>query len=301
MVFVLPAVQQRDFSTELAQTLSKAGTDLGTGFVQGREKTKAQEYLDRRLNPPKQGQQLPDGSNQTGGLAQPNVAPIDFKEAPAILDALQKVHGKEGGKVAFEAYIDQQKEANKERRDIDKFERGLTEPGIKEFYNKISEERNSLPEKEVASEAIINAIKSGETGVFSSANIGSFLENLGAPPEIRKALETPGSKEFKSASKTFLASNIKDAFRGTTNQREINIAEEIGAELGVNENANLAAAFFQQVKVNISRERIRLVDEAIERGVSPSKVPALVDKQMQPFIKEEKQQYFEAARQLGFK
>ena len=58
------------------------------------------------------------------------------------------------------------------------------------------------------------------------------------------------------------------------------------SELGVSEDANLASAWGLQSALEIREQRIRLTDQLREQGVSPSKIPATVDKMLQPFRKE---------------
>lgn len=307
MVQVLPAVPS--FGTQLAQVLTQAGTDVAKGY----SKYRARTALDKLLNSEATEQTNQDGVTPSkDGAAPPtpgtppNPTPsskINPMKYGAIYDAALEANDGDSAAATMvvNAKIAQDKEAAKDARAIAAEDRALRAPGLKTFYEEIESQRQRLPEQEAASQAIVHAINTGQTGVFSSANIGSFLESLGAPEEIRKALETPGSKEFRSASKTFIASDMRDTFKGNTTGREIEIAEQIGAELGVNENANLAASFYRQLKINITKEKIRLVDELTERGVSPSKIPSVVYKMLNPYIEEEKRQYFEAVGELGFK
>jgi hypothetical protein len=230
--------------------------------------------------------------------ASPGISPIN---SIAKYELAKQALGEEGARIYINHDLERTKLQQKEALALQAEERAYKAPAIKSFYEDLEGQRQKIDEQDFAAKSVVNAINTGQTGTFSSANLGSFLENLGAPPEIRKALETPGSKEFKAASKTFLANTMRDTFKGTTTGREISIGEQIGAELGVNENANLAAAFFQQAKINIAKEKIRLVDELTAEGVAPSKIPAVVDKMIKPFVEEEKKEYFEAVRELGFR
>ncbi len=311
---VLPYVPS--FAERLSPVLSQAVGNVAQGFAQRSNKRAWEKFISPEAAKVAPGQENPagisDGLNQMQqqAPAQPGPSPLERilnkPGGPSLGEFQAAVNLAENanpgsGKVVADFLTNKMKSGEKEANQIRKEERDLLSPGNKSFFEQIAKDRESLSEKQIASESIINAINSGETGVLSKANIGSFLTNLGAPEEVRKALETPGSKEFKSASKTFLASNMRDAFRGNTTGREINIAEQIGAELGVNENANLAAALFQQVKVNLASERIQLTQDLLDQGVSASKVPAIVDKKMKSIADQERKDYFQAVQKLGFK
>ncbi len=315
---VLPYVPS--FGERIGPQISEAFGNVAKGFAD-RSNRRAWEKLITPQAAPAASVPLQGEPNAAGVGANPNQMQQQVQGQPGQ-SQLEKIISKPGGpslgefqsivnlaekaqpgsgKMVGEFLTNKMKASDKEATQIRKEERDLVSSGNKVYFDEAAKERKSLPEKKIASEAIIHAINSGQTGTFSKANIGSFLTNLGAPDEVRKAMETPGSKEFKSASKTFLAANMRDAFKGTTTGREINIAEQIGAELGVNENANMAAALFQQVKVNLSEERLRLTDELLEQGVSPSKIPAVVEKKMKSIADKERKDYFEAVETLGFK
>lgn len=298
MVQVLPYVPS--FGEKLAPVLSQAIGDVAQGFKQ----KSARERFHSLLNPPAptgEGEAPMDQMNAIGAQsAQRGPLPTGLKGIE-LVRAAEQAYGPDAAKYIGDYIGDLRKAELKEDAKIRQDERDLLQPANKAFYEKIQKDRDSLSEKELAVEAISQGIQSGETGVWSSANIGSWLGSLTDSDELRKALETPGSKEFKSASKTILAANMRDTFRGNTTNREISIGEQIGPEIGINENANKASVALQEVKNQISRAQIRLTDELLESGVAPSRIPSIVNKRLDPFIKELKGEYFNYVDTLGFK
>ena len=291
------------FGERLVPVLTQAFGDIGEGYQKKLARDKFNDLLNPQSRAPTGGA---SGENPMGQMEQIGAQSTQKSALPTglkgieLIKAATEAYGPETGKYVSDYIGDLRKAELKEDAKVRESERELLQPANKAFFEDVQNIRNTVNEQELASEATINAIMSGETGTFSSANIGSFLEELGAPSSLRKAFETPGSKEFKSAGKTFLSSNMNDTFKGTTTGREIKIAEEIGAELGVNENANLASAVYQKVKIDIKREKLRLADEALEQGVSPSKVPSVVSKRLEPYIKKQKNKYFQIVETLGF-
>lgn len=194
--------------------------------------------------------------------------------------------------------LKERKITDKEAADIRKEERGLGEKSLKSWFDQVGEDELKLNDEKLALDMTIDAIKSGEVDPFSSAHIGSIAKAFGAPSELTRIFETPGSKEFKTARKRFITNTIQDAFRGTTSRTEINLAEDMISELGVSKEGNLASAWGMQTAHEIKSQRITLRNKLQEQGIANSKIPALAEKMLTPYVKEIKKEYFEALREL---
>ncbi len=195
-----------------------------------------------------------------------------------------------------------QKLQNKAALDIQKEERAgerkLQEAEQLPFIEKIARDRDTLPAAIQSNDQIIDAIIKGDVGPGSMPHLGAIARDLGVPSSITKLLESTDSKEFNSGVKLLMGKTIKDTFRGTTSKREIEIAEQVQAEIGVKPEANLAAAWAVQADLMARQEEIRLYDELLEQGVSRTKIPAVINKQMLPYRKQLKEEYFQAIDEL---
>lgn len=293
MVQVLPYVP--GFGERIAPALEQAASTIGGALMQKRARTALEKLLQPQGN-------MVGGSpmNQMNQAIQQNgqantLRPLDYVQMQRLVEM---GYGPEAAKTYTNALLQDQKLAQKEAMDIRKEERALGQAGSKEFFEKIESDRLKLPEEQLASDMILNSIKSGEIDPFSKAHVAEIAKSFGVPDSILKSLETPGSKEFKTARKTFIGNTIKDAFRGTTTKIEINLAEDMLSELGVSKEGNLASYWGLQAAIDIRKERVRLADQLKSEGVPPSKIPATVDKMIQPYIRETKDEYFEAIRSL---
>lgn len=166
------------------------------------------------------------------------------------------------------------------------------------FFEQIGQDRERIPSALQSNQQVLDAIISGNVGPGSLPHIGKILNSVGVPDSITKLLESTDSKEFNNGIKALLGHTLKDTFRGTTTQREISIGEAMQAEVGVNKNANLAAAWGVQADLKIKEERLRLYDKFIEEGKPRSKIPALIDKELKPYRQKLSDQYFEAINEL---
>lgn len=294
MVQVLEAVPS--FGTGLAQALTQATGSLAQGLMQ----RSAMSQLQNLLTPQTGAQGTQPGQAPQSPLqsifSQPNGP--NLGQILSVQKITENALGKEGATAAMNYMLNQQKQVGKEAAEIRKEERGLAQSGTEEFFKKVETDRIKLPQEQMSAEMIVDAIKSNEIDPFSQAHIGSIASSLGAPKELMTIFETPGSKEFKTARKTFIGNTIQDAFRGTTSRTEINLAEDMLAELGVSKEGNLASIWGVQSAIDIRRERVRLTDQLKEEGITPSKIPSAVNKMMQPYIKQVKDEYFEALRTL---
>lgn len=296
-VQVLPHVP--GFGESLVNTLIQAGGAIGEGLKARASRNALAEIANRfqkgqsSSTPASPVQQMQAEANQASTPV--SLSPLDIAE---IGKYAERAYGPEGGKAFTNALLQQQKLQEKEAADVRKEERALGRIGQEDFFKKIENDRVKLPEEELANEMIMDAIKNGDIDPFSSAHIADIAKSFGAPDSLVKILETPGSKEFKTAKKTFISTILRDTFKGTTTKAEINLAEDMIAEVGVSKEGNLASAWGMQVAVDLRKERIRLTDELKEKGVTPSKIPALVDKMMIPYTRELKDEYFEALRSL---
>jgi hypothetical protein len=307
MVQVLPAVQT--FGEKLAPVIGQFGADIGEGLRRRRAQTEWEKLITPRQPPAQPIQNVPQGQTPQAQMqpqSQPGLSPLqeilNQPGGPTLQQTLaisQKAQDAGVDPKVIDNYLSNLQRGNiKEQQQIKAEERAIAKKGNEAFFEQIGTDRVKLGDEERASDMILDAIKSGEIDPFSQAHIGEIARAFGVPEEITKSLETVGSKEFKTARKTFIGNTIKDAFRGTTTKIEINLAEDMLSELGVTKEANLAAAFAIQAGLKIRRERLRLFDELTEEGVSPSKIPATVDKLMKPYIAQEKDYYFEALKSL---
>lgn len=295
MVQVLPAVPS--FGEKLANVLGEAGSNI----VQGFEQRRARSALEKMLNPQSQQQAAMATQGQPGaqfqGEQQSTVDQLPMK-ALQLYDLAAKAYGPQQANILAKGYLESQKLNQKEQQAIRAEERALGRKSSEGFFEKVASDRAKIPEEQLASDMILDAVKSGDIDPWSKAHLADIARGFGAPDALLTALETPGSKEFKTARKTFIGNTIKDAFRGTTTKIEINLAEDMLSEIGVSKEGNLASAWGLQAGLDIRKERVRLADQLTEQGVAPSKIPIAVDKMMEPYIRQVKDEYFEALKDL---
>lgn len=180
-------------------------------------------------------------------------------------------------------------------------ERAVFGEGAKEFWKKLGEKRDKLPNLKSSLEAQMNAVMRGDVDPFSRGHIADIAKSLGAPSSITAPLETPGSKEFKTGLKTYLSSTLKDAFRGATTGREIELAEGLLAQAGSTREGNLASLWLLQSQYMITEKEQQLATELRRQGYSPYEVPDMVAEQIEPYRKYLSSQYIEAIDSLSGK
>lgn len=296
MVQVLPYVPT--FGEKLLPVLSQAGSDISQGLVRRQAQTALQKLLTPQQNAGQSSQAgaspMQNMMNQTGSQGMGG----SLGSVIGTYNILEQALGTEAAKVGIQSVLAENKENRRESAEIRKEERGLEREADKSFFEKVSTDRVKIQDEQLASDMILDAVKSGEIDPFSSAHIADIAKSFGAPETLTNILQTPGSKEFQTARKTFIGNTVKDAFRGTTTKIEINLAEEMLSQIGVTKEGNLASAFGLQAGLDIKKERIRLTDQLRDEGVPASKIPRTVDKMMEPFILETKKEYFEALKEL---
>lgn len=195
--------------------------------------------------------------------------------------------------------LQQQKEAGeKKKQRREDVEREPLKKSTEAFFTKLNEDAEKLPLLDLSISSMIDAVKSGEVDPFSSAHLGDIATALGVPKELSRILETPGSKEFKTARKQFLSSTLKEAFRGTTTGREIDLAESLLAEVGLTKEANLAASFLLKSDLLLRQEKQRLAKEARQKGISNYEVPDYVSERLEPYRKKIHDDYMAAVKEL---
>jgi len=283
MVQVLPYVQTP--LEQLTPYITQAAGQVGQSFAQRSALKKLQEY-DKASS----AQKGPDGQYVP-------LTPIEFAQRTAMAkNAGLDPHA------YSQSLLANQKLQNKAALDIQKEERAgerkLQEAEQLPFIEKIARDRDTLPAAIQSNDQIIDAIIKGDVGPGSMPHLGAIARDLGVPSSITKLLESTDSKEFNSGVKLLMGKTIKDTFRGTTSKREIEIAEQVQAEIGVKPEANLAAAWAVQADLMARQEEIRLYDELLEQGVSRTKIPAVINKQMLPYRKQLKEEYFQAIDEL---
>lgn len=230
------------------------------------------------------GSQEAGGLGPIGGLSDTDILGIGV-ENPQIAQLLQR-----------------QKEANEKlNMKREETERKPIEKSVESFFNKIQEDQEKIPGLELSLESMLDAVQRGDVDPFSSAHIADIATAFGAPESLTRAFQTPGSKEFNTARKSFLSSTLKDAFRGATTGKEIELAESLLAQVGVKPEANQAALFLLQSDLMVRQEKVRLTEEAREKGISNYKIPEYVNKNLKPFQKQLSTEYIEAIRELSKK
>jgi hypothetical protein len=296
MVQVLPPVPT--FGSRLANVLSEAGGHIGEGLRKRSLNQQLQQYFPAAKNPPPPSD--PNMPNQGGQLAsQPAQGGIDINnisptQALAIAPLIEEVYGKGSSDIFFKQLGTQQKiQAKKQSQ-----ENALLAPGLQNYYKGVERDRERESATDLALKAQQDAILSGDVDPWSRGHIANLARDFGVPEALLKPLETPGSKEFKTAQKTFLSGALNDTFKGTTTNREISLAEGLLTETGVTREGNLAALWLLQSNQAVKKEKIRLTDQLLEQGVPPSKVPSVVNKQIKSFEKQISDEYFDAINSL---
>lgn len=80
------------------------------------------------------------------------------------------------------------------------------------------------------------AVRSGDVGVFSKANLSEFLDKAGYPT-LAKAAQSEGGKVFKTGGKQIFA-GAKNIFGAKVSNFEAGIFDSMMAQVGVNAKAN---------------------------------------------------------------
>lgn len=198
--------------------------------------------------------------------------------------------------------LDRLRETRKHSQELQKedreFERKLQEKEVLPYFEQIAKDADNLSGALQSNQQIIDAIINGDIGPGSLAHFGEIAKDLGIPSSIANLLQSPDTKEFNNGIKQLMGHTIKDTFRGTTTQREIDLAEAMQAEIGVDPNANLAAAWAVQSDLLLRQERLKLHNDYIAEDKPRSKIPAMVNKKLEPYRKQLSDQYFEAISEL---
>jgi hypothetical protein len=180
----------------------------------------------------------------------------------------------------------------------EKEERSLIGKGAETFWKEIADTREKLPFLQSSLDAQMDAVLKGDVDPFSRGHIADVAKSLGAPSSLVAALETPGSKEFKTGLKTYLSNSLKEAFRGTTTSKEIELIEGLLAQAGATQEGNLASIWLLQSQLMLQQEKIRLASSLRKQGVSGYEIPDIVDAQLDPFRKNLSDQYIQAIDHL---
>lgn len=249
-----------------------------------KKSTQEREMLDRLLKPqePQEGEKAP----QMGGRA-----PIDRFGKEDLMQLLAFP-----GPIAdvAQARID---DINKK----EEVERKPLEKSAENFFTKLQEDQEKIPELELSVDAMTDAVNRGDVDPFSSGHLAEIATAFGVPESLTRVLQTPGSKEFTTARKTFLASTLKDSFKGTTSSKEIDLADSLLAQIGVNPNANKAALGLLKSNLLIRQEKQRLAKEAQQKGISNYKVQDYVNEHIINYRKNLSKQYMQAIKEWSKK
>ena len=180
-----------------------------------------------------------------------------------------------------------------------KFELEPKRKGVESFFNRIAEQRQSLPQAEISYDAMLQGVYSGATDPFSASHLIEIGKTLGVPETLLRPLQTTHGKEFDSARKNAFSNILRSAFRGTTTKREIEIADSMLAQAGNKQSANEASIYLLQAGLMISKEEDRIQQMLSEQGISNFDIPDSTEKMLQPYIKMIKDQYLEAVKELA--
>lgn len=188
-----------------------------------------------------------------------------------------------------------------QERKAAKLEASEREPYVasaKEYFTDLRKKQRTLPITKSSLEAEIDSIKRGDIEALSGAQFGAVARHLGAPPEIAAMFETPGSKQFRTAQKTFLSNTLQETMRGTTSGKQIELVEGLLAEVGASREANLASVWLLKSKALIDEKEIQLAYQLKKQGVPSYDIPDLVSEQIEPYRKQISDQYMEAVNSL---
>ena len=298
MVQILPYIESP--LQQLMPHISEAAGQIGKGLKQRSALGALQAYYNKPAQNTKTASPGQE-STQNSPQAQGGINPLDV--GALYLNALNASGGDEnyarqlvGAETKKQAL--EQKNLNEMAKEERVAERKLQETEQVPFFERIAKDRDVLPSAIQSSDQVIDAIIKGDIGPGSLPHIGRVAQDLGIPKSITHLLESPDSKEFNSGIKQLMGRTIKDTFRGTTSQREIDIAEAVQAEIGVNPQANLAAAWAVQSDLMFRQEQLKLYDQLIDQGVPRTKIPAIISKKIEPFRKQLKDEYFQAIEQM---
>ncbi len=203
-----------------------------------------------------------------------------------------------GLKAQAQAELDRRKEYRKEFKEAETIERKPTEEAVQKFFTDLGEDEKKLPELKNSLDTMLHSVNSGAIDPWTPSHLADIATAFGIPEDLTRAWQSMEAKQFHAARKTYLSNTLKEAFRGATTGREIDLAESLLAQVGTNREGNLAALFLQQSNLLIRDERIKLAREAQDQGMSNYDVPRYVAEKIEPFRKELSKEYFEALDSL---
>lgn len=176
-------------------------------------------------------------------------------------------------------------------------EKKVFTPSVEKYFTRIEETRDEIPQIKSSLEAEEASIMSGAVDPWSSGHMANMARYMGLDM-LAPTLETPGSKGFKTAQKTFLTTSLQNAFKGATTAKQINLVEQLLAEPGASREANLASLWLMQSNMMVDEMKLQIVDSLKSQGVSGYNIPALASRQLEPYRKQLSEQYTEALKEL---
>ncbi len=176
---ILPAIPT--FGSRLAEALGQVGTDIA-GAVEQRS---ARRALDKMFNPPQQQDQGTNQQpNQTG---HPPVSPI---QAAEVAKLAERAYGKEGGKAAVNAWLENQKLGAKEAATI-RAEKRAAATKEEEKIDKVQSDIVSGFDSAQVSEANLNRMEALKDSPDIISPLGAYLTNmLGLPVSLTSSADT---------------------------------------------------------------------------------------------------------------
>lgn len=300
MVQVLPGVPT--FGSRLAAVLGNAGENIGKGITQRR----ARNSLDELLNPQQSQATNPGQSPQGQADQQQQQSPINPLETVRAYNLAEQAYGPEGAKLIANSIsqkqLQQQKAQDRRQQAIEDANRAaehkFEEAEQKPKFEAIGANRVAIPEALAASDRVIDAVSGGDLGPSSAANLGQFLSEVGVPSSITNALQSVESKEFNSGMKQLIGHVVTESFRGASTKRQLQLVEQMQAQVGVRKEANLAAAFAGRSELEIKQKEVDLYDQFREDGYSPSQALARTKKPLKEFRDQIGKEYFQILQEL---
>lgn len=172
----------------------------------------------------------------------------------------------------------------KEQRAEKTAERSESKP----FREKIEEQAQGAQETERSLNEIEDAVRSGEVGPLSRANVAESLGKftfIPGVPALQRALLTPKAAAFKTASKQIF-SGAKDIFGARVTNLDAQIFQEMLPQIGRSEAANLASIDVLRAQAEARVEKAKILSEvqAESPNISGAELKAEVNRRYESYL-----------------
>jgi len=297
MVGVIPATaKHRSFADAFIESFGQ-GSERSSDLVAEMAKEQQKKNLRNELIKNIENQQGSSASDLMGAEGQEEANPAKrLQGAFSSQDPYSKAKAYAAAGEHDLAHVASQEAKGEEKRRAE--ERSIYKKSAERYFENLDVKKEKLENSQLALDAQTQAVMEGDIDPWSRGHLASLARDLGAPESVAALLETPGSKEFKTGLKTYLSYTLKDAFRGTTTGREIQLAEGLLAQAGSSKEANMATLALLDAQNDINQKEIEIVNELKARGVSPYDIPDQVSEILKPYRKETSKEYMEFVRHL---